>query len=432
LRHPCAAPGAKVFASFFKKKRFLASDQPALTMLHNTIQYAARNLSPMIEHDGILTRSFDRPGSSGSEHFITVQPPAELSLDQQIDCIQQRYDMAQHRLALPAGSAVCRRLFVSDAMNQAAMLRETFGNDSDGSPVALSIIQQPPLSRAKVELLAYHADGGSDAAKQRLSGHDLLIERNGLKHVWSTGLCAGATTGPSDAHAQTRKVFGDLIGTLRGLGGTLSANCLRTWLYMKGVDVFYGGMVTARRELFADEGLSPETHFIASTGIEGACAHQFDVVAMDAYSIIGLEPAQISYLNDFDRLCPTADYNVTFERGTRIAYADRAHMLISGTASIDSAGQVVHVGDVLSQLDRTMENVDALLRAGGAGLDALMHLIVYLRDPSDYTAVREALASRYPGLPANIVQGAVCRPEWLIEVEGVAIAANDAPGLPRF
>jgi hypothetical protein len=28
LRHPCAAPVAKVFASFFKKKRFLASAQP--------------------------------------------------------------------------------------------------------------------------------------------------------------------------------------------------------------------------------------------------------------------------------------------------------------------------------------------------------------------------------------------------------------------
>ncbi len=387
----------------------------------------------MNEHDGILTHSFDRPGSvSGGEHFITVQPPAALSLEQQIDYIQNRYETAQHRLALPTGSAVCRRLFVSDSMNQAALLRRCFGTDIDGSPVALSIIQQPPLSRAKVELLAYHADGRCGGEKQRLSGNDMMIERNGLKHIWSTGLCAGATDGPSDAYAQTRKVFGDLIGTLDGLGGTLSGNCLRTWLYMKGVDVFYGDMVTARRELFAGQGLSPETHFIASTGIEGACAHQFDVVAMDAYSVIGLDPAQISYLNDFNRLCPTADYNVTFERGTRIAYADRAHMLISGTASIDNAGQVVHVGDVLRQLDRTMENVEALLRSGGAGLDALMHLTVYLRDPADYAAINEALATRCPGLPVNIVQGAVCRPEWLIEVEGVAIAANDAPALPSF
>jgi hypothetical protein len=30
------------------------------------------------------------------------------------------------------------------------------------------------------------------------------------------------------------------------------------------------------------------------------------------------------------------------------------------------------------------------------------------------------------------VQGAVCRPEWLVEVEGVAIMANDNPALPLF
>jgi enamine deaminase RidA (YjgF/YER057c/UK114 family) len=399
-------------------------------MLQNHIEYNARALSPCSKRDGILTRSFDRPG--GGEHFITVQPPPDLSLDQQIAYVQQRYDMAQHRLALPMGSGVCRRLFVSDAMNQAAQLQAYFSTDADGSPVALSIVQQPPLSRAKVELLAYHADGGSDVTKHRLSEHDVLIERGGLKHVWSTGLCAGAPDGPSDAYGQTQQVFGNLIGTLQSLGGTLRRNCLRTWIYMKGVDVFYAGMVAARRELFADEGLSPETHFIASTGIEGACAHRYDVVTMDAYSVIGLDPAQISYLNDFDRLCATQDYNVTFERGTRIAYADRSHMLISGTASIDRAGQVVHVGDVMRQFDRTMENVEALLRSGGAGLDALMHLIVYLRDPADYGAVNDALNARFPGLPTCIVQGAVCRPEWLIEVEGVAIAANDAPALPSF
>ena len=398
-------------------------------MLSDTIDYD--HAAPAVAHDGVIARNFHRP-EGGGEYFITVQPPAELSLDEQIAFIQQRYDAAQHRLALPTGSAVCRRLFVSDAMNQAAALRACFASDTDGSPVALSIIQQPPLSRAKVELLAYHADGPGDATKRRLSEHDVLIERNGLSHVWSTGLCAGACDGPSDAYAQTRKVFADLIGTLHGLGGTLSENCQRTWLYMKGVDVFYQDMVAARRELFTVEGLSPETHFIASTGIEGACAHRYDVVAMDAYSVIGLAPGQISYLNDFSRLCPTADYNVTFERGTRIAYADRAHLFISGTASIDNAGQVLHVGDVLRQFDRTMENVEALLHSGGATLDSLMHLIVYLRDPADHAAISAAMASRYPGLPTCIVQGAVCRPEWLIEVEGVAIAANDAPALPSF
>ena len=133
-----------------------------------------------------------------------------------------------------------------------------------------------------------------------------------------------------------------------------------------------------------------------------------------------------------DRLCATKDYSVTFERGTRIAYADRVHHLISGTASIDNEGNVVHVGDVMEQLERALENVEALLRSGGARLRDMMHLIVYLRDPADYPRVNDHLRERFPALPMVIVQGAVCRPEWLVEIEGIAAVANHDPALPPF
>ncbi|MBM3558157.1 MAG: hypothetical protein FJX47_21665, partial [Alphaproteobacteria bacterium] len=191
-------------------------------------------------------------------------------------------------------------------------------------------------------------------------------------------------------------------------------------------------MVKARRALFADHGMTKDTHFIASTGIEGACAHRYDLVSMDAYSVIGLKPDQVQYLNDFSRLSPTALYGVTFERGTRIAYADRAHHFISGTASIDNEGKVVFPGDVLRQLGRTLENVEALLASGGAALDDMTHLIVYLRDPDDEPRIRAALGERFPGLPVLVTLGAVCRPEWLVEVEGIAIAPHDDPALPAF
>ena len=61
-----------------------------------------------------------------------------------------------------------------------------------------------------------------------------------------------------------------------------------------------------------------------------------------------------------------------------------------------------------------------------------MHLIVYLRDPTDFAASRAVLPKACPDLPTIVVQAAVCRPQWLVEVEGVAIAANDAPTLPAF
>jgi enamine deaminase RidA (YjgF/YER057c/UK114 family) len=153
---------------------------------------------------------------------------------------------------------------------------------------------------------------------------------------------------------------------------------------------------------------------------------------MDAYSALDLTPEQMSYLNDLDRLCATKDYGVTFERGTRIAYADRAHHFISGTASIDKEGKIVHPGDVIGQLAHALDNVDALLHAGSAGLADMMGLTVYLRDPTDFAGVDERLRDHLPDLPFVIVQGAVCRPGWLVEVEGVAIAPNDEPSFPAF
>jgi len=205
-----------------------------------------------------------------------------------------------------------------------------------------------------------------------------------------------------------------------------------TWIYVKGVDFFYNDMVKSRRDMFLLQGLTDRSHYIASTGIEGACAHAHDLVAMDAYSNLDLVTGQVSYLNDPKRLCPTIKYGVTFERGTRVAYADRAHCFISGTASIDNLGRVVHPGNVMRQLEHTLDNIDALLASGSASLSDMMYMIVYLRDPSDFASVDEYLHERFPFLPMIIVQGAVCRPAWLVEVEGVAITRDGARNLPRF
>ena len=59
-------------------------------------------------------------------------------------------------------------------------------------------------------------------------------------------------------------------------------------------------------------------------------------------------------------------------------------------------------------------------------------MIVYLRDPSDLALIEGRLRERVPDLPLIIVQGSVCRPEWLVEVEGVAIVGAMDATMPRF
>ncbi len=382
--------------------------------------------------NGLAFSSFSRP-SGDAEHTITIEAPGDLSLQRQLDLIAQRYAEAMQALRLSPETAIFRRLYLSDAANQAALVRDSslFQEPLD-SPVAVSLVQQAPLPGGKVSMLAYHLDSRTPLTKRCDPPGHLIVEKGSLGHLWSTRLCATNIDRPSPAADQTREVFGKLIDVLADNGAALAENCVRTWIYVKDVDVFYQEINDARSALFEQHGLTRDTHYLASTGIEGACAHRYDVVLMDAYSILGLQPGQVSYLSAQDRLCATKDYNVTFERGTRIAYADRAHHFISGTASIDPAGQVVHKGDVQRQLERALGNVEALLRSGDARLEDMTHLIVYLRDPSDHPLIEAYLAERFPEMPRLMVRGAVCRPEWLVEVEGIAIAPHDAPALPHF
>ena len=69
------------------------------------------------------------------------------------------------------------------------------------------------------------------------------------------------------------------------------------------------------------------------------------------------------------------------------------------------------------------ENVEALLSEANCTFDDVAHLIVYLRDSSDYAVVSELFRQRFPDKPTVIVRAPVCRPEWLIEMECMAVKA---------
>ncbi|MDA8051990.1 MAG: RidA family protein [Rhodospirillales bacterium] len=378
------------------------------------------------------TKGFET-ASGGREQVISVRVEGGGDFALQQAAVAGAYREAMEAAGLPPGSAVFRRIFLSDVLNQAAALKGGgLCPGEEEEPVAVSVVEQAPLPGSKIALLAYHVTDPAGLSKRRVGARHVLVEKSGARHLWSTRLCAGAESFPVSAEAQTRAVFEELIGALGAAGGSLAGNCVRTWMFVKGIDVFYPGMVASRRALFAEQGLTEDTHYIAATGIQGACAHRFDVVAMDAYSQLDLVPGQIAYLNDFDRLCPTHRYGVTFERGSSVSYADRRQYFISGTASIDGAGQVVHRGDVLAQLERALGNVEALLGAGSGRLDDLLYLIVYLRDRADAAAIEAAVAERLPGLPVVFVEGVVCRPEWLVEIEGVGVAALGRAGLAHF
>jgi enamine deaminase RidA (YjgF/YER057c/UK114 family) len=201
---------------------------------------------------------------------------------------------------------------------------------------------------------------------------------------------------------------------------------------VQNVDIQYAGMVVARREYFEREGLTPQTHFIASTGIEGRYTHPETLILIDAYAIANVQPEQIRYLYAPTHLNPTHEYGVTFERGATVDYGDRRHVFISGTASINNRGEIVHPFDVEKQTARTFENVQALLAEAGATMQHVTHIIIYLRDIADYAVTNRYVAQHYPDSPSVMLWAPVCRPGWLVEIECMAIIPVDNQQYGKF
>lgn len=371
-------------------------------------------------------------GASGvDEYHLVVQPTAYGSIETQLGWVASAYRHALDAAGLDITTAVMRRCFCSDLPNQAAALRACPFSDPGNleEPCAVSWICQPPVPPAKVALWAYHVRDPHGPLQKSLDGLSLTVRRGELAHHWTTGI-----TCPSgdSSYDQTRGIFETYQAFLQARHLSLAKHVIRTWLFVQSIDANYRGMAAARRELFAEHGLTPDTHFVASTGVEGTHADVAAKVTLDAYAISGVRREQLRFLSALDHLSPTHIYGVTFERGTSVAYQDREHVIISGTASIDRDGKILYPGDVSRQLDRTLENVAALLGSAGASFQDVCYFVVYVRDPSDYAAAQQWMRDRFGQAPIQVVMARVCRPGWLIEVECKAIIPAAHPELPAF
>ena len=315
---------------------------------------------------------------------------------------------------------IFKRYFLSDASNQTDLLR----NCEAETDCAVSIVQQPPLNGTKIALWAYLATN----MQRRALPNGLYEARHGsYRHLWIANACNGA----ENSEKQTRILLEKYVEQLENEGCSLADNCVRTWFFVNEVDLNYAGVVKARNEVFATQNLTENTHFIASTGIGGRQADAQVLSQMDAYAVGGIQQSQIGYLYASSHLNRTSDYGVAFERGAYVDYGDRRHVFISGTASIDNKGEIMHLGDIVAQCRRMWENVEVLLAEADCSFDDAAQMIVYLRDPADYETIKQLFEERFPEKPWVIVHGKVCRPGWLIEMETMAIKAqkNEFPAL---
>lgn len=352
---------------------------------------------------------FEVEGGVTEYHVMVHATRPEQSFQEQLDAVLNAY----YNLIdteLKGASSVIKRYFLSDAANQYDTL---LASVPEAPACACSVVEQAPLNGTKVALWAYLlTDIGAGSFNEGL----YRVQHGAYTHLWG---------GTSVSHApsseeQTSLLLKHYVMQLLSNGGHLADDCIRTWFFVQNVDVNYAGVVKARNEEFFTQNLTSKTHFISSTGINGRNADPSVLVQLDTYAVLGLKPEQIKFLYAPTHLNPTYEYGVSFERGTRVDYGDRRQVFISGTASIDNKGNILHVGDIRRQTERMWENVDALLSEAECGFEDVGQMIVYLRDVADYAVVNEMFEKRFPGIPRVIVHAPVCRPGWLIEMECMA------------
>ena len=376
-------------------------------------------ITKIYEHYSINVQvcSFTGRGEVTEYHLLMSVTDPFLSFQTQLENLQKVYAKIKTE-ELPVNAiAVFRRYFLSDVANHADWVTEW---ECENSSCPHSIVQQAPMNGSKIAVWTYLQ---TDMKIQNRKNGLAEISHNGYRHFWE----GGAINKASNSEYQTRLLLNSYILQLTEKQCKLSDHCIRTWFFVQNVDVNYAGVVKARKEVFVTQGLTEKTHYIASTGIEGRHADPQVLVQMDSYAVDGLQPEQIQYLYAPTHLNPTYEYGVTFERGTAVSYGDRKHIFISGTASIDNKGEIVHIGNIEKQTERMLENIQVLLQEAGADLKDIMQAIVYLRDPADYQIVKRYIEENHPSLPLLIVHAPVCRPGWLIETECIAVVPVDLP-----
>jgi len=100
-------------------------------------------------------------------------------------------------------------------------------------------------------------------------------------------------------------------------------------------------------------------------------------------------------------------------------------ILISGQTANDEHGDLIGQNDFDAQAKQVFHNLDQVLNAGGASLDSVIKVNIYLTDMGNFPKIVE-LRKRYFSKPYpadTIVEvNALAAPGMMLEIEAVALA----------
>jgi chorismate lyase/3-hydroxybenzoate synthase len=232
------------------------------------------------------------------------------------------------------------------------------------------------------------------------------------------------TSGEADMAEVTRQLYRELLRRQRELD---YPHMVRMWTVVPGINDGEGDAETyvrfnLGRAAAFDELALPESRYSAATCVGSPAGSPLTLLALASrVEPVSIEnPRQVSAYQYPRQYGPRAP---SFARATLLRDAGGATLFISGTASI--VGHESRHDSVLPQIAETLNNLRELrARALAAAPDlrpaGRCSWRVYLRDPADVAAAREAVSGELGG-PEQVLylRADVCRRELKVEVEGV-------------
>ena len=304
------------------------------------------------------------------------------------------------------------------------VIKELFGEQA---PLTSYIAQKTSHGGVTIEA-TYIA--GDDATIEHHRNYR-LIKCNGCTEIVTGGIIAHDTDGST--FVQSTDIFEGIAKLLSG-NGFKASDIYRQWNYIPGITVLSDGSQNYQefndaRSIFyatADWG----NGYPAATGIgTSAGSVTVELCAIKGEGVTSLpidNPLQIAAHNYSQQVLDGKVIEQLSERTT--PKFERARLLgntvhISGTAAIKgecsnpSTVTVEQAAETMEIMDRLVSKENIPAPNSGSQYDLLR---VYVKRECDIPAVREYMELHYPDVQKHYVVADVCRPELLIEIEGVA------------
>jgi enamine deaminase RidA (YjgF/YER057c/UK114 family) len=334
-------------------------------------------------------------------------------------------------------------VFLKDAANAPAARALFEAYYGDRVPLT-SFVIQPPCDGSALAIEAW-AVGSRTAKVEYLNRNLVTVSYDGVR--WIHAGAGSLQQYERSAYEQATDAFEGMAGMLAEAGASFQ-DVVRTWLYQGGITELEGDTERYRelnrartdffnkvlREMPLASRQNGAPIYPASTGIgtlnrglvTSLLAVQSERKDVQFTSLENpLQTAAFDYPQEYSLKSPK------FSRATALRMGNHVTTWVSGTASIVDA-LTVHVGDIEKQTDQTLTNIERLIDAAnfanlgwkdsGATLGDLAKLRVYVKRIEDYEKCRATCERRVGKTPTIYTIADVCRPDLLVEIEGVAFS----------